>query len=113
MKRGTIVLTPFPFTDLSNYKVRPAVVVSRTDRRGVDAVVAFMTSFTSAPLRASDLAIDPTHPDFAATGLKSAGVVKCDKLATLATAKFLGELGELSSALLKQIDACLSYALEL
>jgi hypothetical protein len=24
MKRGTIILTPFPFTDLSSSKVRPA-----------------------------------------------------------------------------------------
>ena len=32
MKRGTIILTPFPFTDLSNSKVRPALVIS-TDKR--------------------------------------------------------------------------------
>lgn len=27
MKKGTIVLTPFPFTDLKGQRVRPAVVV--------------------------------------------------------------------------------------
>ena len=41
MKRGTVVLTPFPFTDLSGQKVRPALVVSRSDRPGSDVLLAF------------------------------------------------------------------------
>jgi len=43
MKRGTVVLTPFPFTNLSGQKVRPAVVVSRSDRQGRDILLAFIT----------------------------------------------------------------------
>ena len=31
MKRGTIVLTQFPFTDLSTTKRRPAVIVSKVN----------------------------------------------------------------------------------
>jgi hypothetical protein len=46
------------------------------------------------------------------TGLKSGAVVKCDKLAKVATKLFLGELGELSSALVVELDA-LRYAREL
>jgi mRNA interferase MazF len=43
MRRGTVVLTPFPFTDLSGQKVRPALVVSRSDRPGTDVLLAFIT----------------------------------------------------------------------
>ena len=40
---GAIVLVPFPFTDLSAAKVRPALVVSRSDRSSRDVIVCFMT----------------------------------------------------------------------
>jgi mRNA interferase MazF len=113
MKRGTIVLTPFPFTDLTTNKIRPAVVVSRSDRTGTDVVVAFMTSQKPARLHGSDFAIEQSDPDFPKTGLKSGAIVKCDKLATVDTKIFVGELGELSSALVIELDARLRYALEL
>jgi hypothetical protein len=51
MTRGKIVLTPFPFTDLSGGKVRPAVVVSNSLRGGADVILAFIsTSFDTASL---------------------------------------------------------------
>lgn len=57
MRRGTIVLTPFPFTDLPGQKLRPAVAVSRSDRPGADVVFAFVTTYRYAPLLATDLPI--------------------------------------------------------
>ncbi len=41
---GSIVLTRFPFTDLSGDKRRPALVVSRDNDRRSDLVVCFITS---------------------------------------------------------------------
>ena len=113
MKRGTVVLAPFPFTDLSGQKVRPAVVVSRSDRSGRDVMLAFITSHRGHPLSATDLLIEDTHPDFAGTGLKTKSVIKLNKLVTVESAILLGELGELSASLLQQIDAKLRHALEL
>lgn len=43
LRRGDIVLVPFPFTDLSGHKVRPAVIVS-PDPVGVDILLAFISS---------------------------------------------------------------------
>ena len=74
---GSIVLTRFPFTDLSGDKRRPALVVSRANDRRPDLVVCFITS------------IQRTGPDMAplaattGTGLKVPSVVRFDKLATL------------------------------
>ena len=65
MKRGTVVLTPFPFTDLSGQKVRPALVVSRSDRPDPDVLLAFITSKSPPTLASSDLYVDSAHPEFA------------------------------------------------
>ncbi len=113
MKRGTLVLTPFPFTDLAGSKVRPAVVVSRSDRSGSDVVLGFATSFKGQSLLATDLLVLKSHPDYALTGLKAEAVVKLDKLATLDRSLIHGEIGELSAALLADLDIKLRYALEL
>lgn len=113
MRRGTGVLTPFPFTDLAGTKVRPAVVVSRTDRPGDDVILAFVSSVLPPSQLPTDLRVDPSDPDFAGTGLKVPSVIKGDKLATLERRIVLGELGDLSPTLLQELDARLRHALGL
>jgi hypothetical protein len=41
LKRGSVVLAIYPFTDLSSAKRRPALVVSASDRPGRDCILAF------------------------------------------------------------------------
>jgi mRNA interferase MazF len=113
VKRGTIVLTPFPFTDLTGAKVRPAVVVSPADLPGDDVILAFISSLVSRIPQPTNLPLSPSHADFAATGLKVPSVVKCDKLATVHRHILLGELGILSASLTERLDACLRCALDL
>ena len=84
---GSIVLTRFPFTDLSGDKRRPALVVSRDNDRRTDLVVAFITS---VPRTGPDVA--PLNPD-PGTGLKVPSVVRFDKLATLDRSVIAGKLG--------------------
>jgi mRNA interferase MazF len=113
MKRGTVVLSPFPFTDLSGTKVRPAVAVSRSDRPGNDVILSFFTSYRGQPLVPTDLLILDTHPDFLLSRLKTSSVLKLDKLMTLDVSILLGELGELSTSILKQVDDKIRYSLGL
>ena len=113
MKRGTLVLTPFPFTDLSGRKVRPALVVSRSDRPGSDVVIAFITTYRGQALLATDMLIEDSHPRFAQTGLKRSSVIKLNKFVTVETSILLGELGELAEEWMRQIAEKLRYALEL
>jgi mRNA interferase MazF len=113
VRRGTVVLTPFPFTDLSSAKVRPAVVVSRTDRPADDVILAFISSVASSRPLPTDLPVDPAHPDAHGTWLKVPSIVKCDKLATVQRRIILGELGEFPPTLLRALDQRLRHALEL
>ncbi|MEK7137066.1 MAG: type II toxin-antitoxin system PemK/MazF family toxin, partial [Patescibacteria group bacterium] len=41
---GAIILVPFPFTDLSHAKMRPALVVSGASHAGDDIIVCCITS---------------------------------------------------------------------
>jgi mRNA interferase MazF len=43
-KQGDIIFIPFPFTDLSNKKQRPAVIVSRHSINYPNYIVAKITS---------------------------------------------------------------------
>jgi mRNA interferase MazF len=72
---GTIVLTDFPFTDLSSAKRRPALVISSDNDRRTDIVVAYITSVVRMENDAVPLA--PT----AANGLKVPSMVRFDKVA--------------------------------
>jgi mRNA interferase MazF len=84
---GSIVLTRFPFTDLSGDKRRPALVVSRDNDRRPDLVVCFITS---VPRQGPDMAPLAASPG---TGLKVPSVVRFDKLATLDRSVIAGRLG--------------------
>ncbi|MEK7560691.1 MAG: type II toxin-antitoxin system PemK/MazF family toxin [Patescibacteria group bacterium] len=101
-KKGTVVLVPFPFTDLSGAKVRPALVLS--DRiRGDDVIVAFISS-KSSTMRPNDVMISTSHSAFAKTGLKTESVIKVAKIATLEKSILLGELGAIDRALQKAVE---------
>ena len=84
---GAIVLTDFPFTDLSASKRRPALVVSIDNDRRSDIVVAYITS---VPRIEPDAA--PILPS-SANGLKVPSLVRFDKLATIDKAIIAGRLG--------------------
>jgi mRNA interferase MazF len=84
---GSIVLTNFPFTDLSAAKRRPALVISTDNTRRTDVVVAYITSVPQAQRDAA-----PIAPD-AQNGLKVQSMVRFDKIATIDKTIIAGRLG--------------------
>jgi mRNA interferase MazF len=112
LRRGSVVLAIYPFTDLSSAKRRPALVVSATGRPGRDCILAFITSRTGR-IEATDLMLDPADGDFAATGLRGTSLVRCGKLMTLDRTLLTGRLGRLSKRLIAEVDVRLKKALEL
>ncbi len=111
MKRGAIILTPFPFSDLTTIKRRPAVIVSSADENEV--IVAFITSQVRKATHPTDLIIEASHPDFAATGLKKDSAIRLRKLCTIEKSIIYGETGEASQDLLREINLRLRIALQL
>ena len=100
MHKGRIVLVPFPFTDLSGLKVRPALVLHVS--KGEDCVVAFISSARGrkSPF---EISIKATNQN----GLKVDSVLKVDKIATLQKKIVLGELGIAEKHIIASVDASL------
>jgi hypothetical protein len=68
LRRGDIVLVPFPFTDLTAEKLRPAVIIS-VDPQKVDVIIAFISSALSpAEVSQTDYLLSQDNPDFVPTG---------------------------------------------
>jgi mRNA interferase MazF len=113
LKRGDIVLVPFPFTDLTAEKLRPAVIVS-PDPQELDVVIAFISSIVpSGDLAETDFLLSPDHPDFSKTGLKKASVFKLKKLLTIERTRLIRRLGRVSPAIQEELDRRLRNALGL
>jgi mRNA interferase MazF len=82
-KRGDVDLVPFPFTDLSTTKQRPAVVVSSDafNASRPDAILMAITSRVPSPLADDEIALPPG--DLAGNGLLKTCVVKVGKIVTI------------------------------
>jgi mRNA interferase MazF len=102
MLKYKVVLVPFPFDDLSSSKVRPAVCLTNTIGSHNHVILAFITSRLPTTLRSTDLVIEASHPDFAATGLRVSSTLQLHRLMTVTTTLIRRELGTLSASL--QVD---------
>lgn len=100
MSKGDIVLIPFPFTDLSGQKIRPALVLHVS--RGEDCVVAFISSRIEKK-NLFDVGIAPSDVN----GLKVKSMIKLDKIATLQKKIIIGRLGMADKSVRRTVDAAL------
>ena len=105
MKKGDIVLIPFPFTDLSGQKNRPALVLITTD---TDLTVAFITSQIKWQDK-HDFKLEPS----AENGLKKLSLVRLSKLATINNELVIGKLGNLIETEMQQLNKNLFKLLHL
>jgi len=88
-------LVPFPFTDLSATKQRPALVISPDAWNAAqpDVMLVAITSQMSAPLGSQDLTLTAT--DVAAAGLPKPSRIRPTKLFTMHSALLKRTLGHL------------------
>lgn len=108
-----MILVPFPFTDLSAQKVRPAIILSSPRQIKKNVIVIFVSSVLPAKISTLEILVKDTNPSFKKTGLKRSSVIKCDKIATLDQNIVLGEIGEVDARLQKQINRATKSALGL
>lgn len=110
--RGAVMLVPFPFTDLTAVKVRPAIAVSTNNDRGDDVVAIFISSNVPRKSFPQDIPVTEAG-QLRAMGLKTPSVIKCRKIVTLDRAIILGELGITPPSIMKKIESNLKAVLGL
>jgi mRNA interferase MazF len=108
-RRGDIVLIPFPFTDLTGEKIRPALVLSK-QAKGNDIIVVFITSKSKQKSKTgATVFVASTETN----GIKVPSVIVCDKIATLDKKIVLGQLGRLEAAIQAKVDKTITEVLGL
>ena len=112
LSRGEVVLTRFPFTDLSGAAFRPAVVVSQ-GQIGQDVVLIAISSVVRGALAPTDYTVESTHPEFALTGLRVTSVLRMHKLAVVERSVIGRRLGRVGPQLQTEVDRILRVVLGL
>lgn len=93
-----IVLTPFPFDNFSQTKIRPALILSNKIGKYNHLVVAYITTTIDANIDEFDILLTDTDSHFSETGLRTNSVIKLHRLTTIPEVVIKKSLGYLPSA---------------
>jgi mRNA interferase MazF len=106
-KCGDVVLLPFPFTDQTTSKQRPAVVISSDwfNQNRKDVIVVAITSQVPPKLKEDELMLSPTEQSQA--GLPKKSIVKVTKVVTIDQTLVKKKLGVFSKKTIKKMKKLL------
>lgn len=109
-ERGDVLLIPFPFTDLSATKTRPAVIINSPLYWQIRS--EFLLAYISSQVSKIN-----TELDYALVDWKSAGLLKPSfmrpKIAAVDPSLVVYRVGKLSDSDLLAVDVCLRRAMRL
>jgi mRNA-degrading endonuclease toxin of MazEF toxin-antitoxin module len=113
VKRGDVILAFVPNVGSPGGKLRPALIVQsdHNNSRLNETIIAAITSNITRVQEATQLLIDVTTLDGAASGLLHTSAVRCERLHSIPLADVNRIIGKLSKALMSEIDDCLKAAL--
>lgn len=108
LQRGDVVLIPFPYTDFSATKTRPAVIVSSHIYHS--ARPELLLAYVSSQLSHINSVIDYVLTDWAAAGLLKPSFVR-PKVAAIEPTLIVYRVGALTGKDLFEVDRCLRRAM--
>ena len=113
MRRGEIYLASFPFSDVAGMKLRPVLLLSEPIGGIPEILTAYISSVIPARELDTDIVLDPSRTEYAATNLKSISVLRLHKLATLHVQNLARRLGKLAPPACDDVDQKLRRFLRL
>ena len=100
---GQIALAQFPSTDLETAKLRPVLLLRESSTRHNDWLVCMVSSRLHQQEEGIDERLMDDDPDFAASGLKIASVIRLSRLAVLEGRILVGAIGALPDKRLRTL----------
>lgn len=112
LDKGDIVLVQFPFTDLSQTKLRPAVVLLENTNLN-EVTLCFISSQNVDNLSLDEFALDTSDPEFSGTGLRVASKVRVTRIVTLQRQLVVRRLGKLGVNQTQTLNALIIQSFKL
>jgi mRNA interferase MazF len=105
MPKGNIVLIPFPFTDLTGSKLRPALVLVESN---LDLTISFITTQLQWQ-EPTDIIL---HPD-QYNGIKKTSLIRLSKIATVDRTLVVGRIGDIDPARITDLNSKLKLLFDI
>jgi len=105
MPKGDIVLIPFPFTDLTGNKLRPALVLTETH---LDLTIAFITTQLQWQ-EPTDILLQPGYSN----GIKKTSLIRLSKIATVDRSLVVGKIGEIGPTVIPELNVKLKLLFQI
>ena len=94
MNTGDVILIPFPFAELTNTKVRPAIIVCETKDSYKDLVLCAISSIVPAKFSENEMLLIVDQEN----GLRKKSVLKVDRIVTAKEQNIIAKIGKLSDS---------------
>lgn len=113
--KGTIVLVPFPYTNLSQQKARPALIVSSDHYNQLfqDFILVAISSRVQSIVNEYEVLLESSHSSFLKTGLRAKSIIKCNKIITLEQKMVYTAIGSLDENLIGLVDSLIAKSMAL
>jgi mRNA interferase MazF len=107
--KGDIMLVQFPFTDLSQTKLRPAVVLHSSASKN-ETTLCFISSQKLDRLTGNEFTLMDVDPEFSRTGLRVSSKVRVTRIVTLNNQLISRKLGQLGPQQIQTLNIKLKQA---
>lgn len=112
LNKGDVVLVEFPFTDLSQTKLRPALVLWASTTEN-EVTLCFISSQNVSNLRPTEFALNASDLEFQSTGLRVSSKVRVSRITTLERQLIIRRLGKLGIQQIRQLNAIMLQTFQL
>lgn len=107
-KVGQIIIFQFPHTDLTEGKLRPALLLAKLPGEYDDWLICMISSQLRHYIAGFDELVRDSDEDFVQSGLKVPSVIRVGRLAVVSGNMLLGAIGEIAPERLIRVKQALS-----